>query len=338
MLPSDRIYAVADLAGAKRIGGGVWLVGAVLILVLLPLSDPHGATAWIVLAVAFLGALACAYRLGIQGDRVSPNELYLSSFLGPVAIAGLVWAGGASSPYGGLFLLSCLYTGSVHPPRRVLAFLPWFAAAVCAPLVYNGWSDAEASAVFGNLAVWIPFTLVAMVYTMRVRRLRLDLVADNDRAVALARLDALTSLGNRRAFDEDLGAAISVARETVRPLSVVVADLEDFKRVNDGYGHLAGDAFLRSVAEAISGAVRDHDRCYRWGGDEFAVLLPGSAVASAEAVCARIAEAVALACITPDGAPLRLECGAAELAAAMDARELVAAADAALLDRKAAAT
>ena len=209
---------------------------------------------------------------------------------------------------------------------------------MCAPLVYNGWSDAEASAVFGNLAVWIPFTLVAMVYTMRVRRLRLDLVADNDRAVALARLDALTSLGNRRAFDEDLGAAISVARETVRPLSVVVADLEDFKRVNDGYGHLAGDAFLRSVAEAISGAVRDHDRCYRWGGDEFAVLLPGSAVASAEAVCARIAEAVALACITPDGAPLRLECGAAELAAAMDARELVAAADAALLDRKAAAT
>jgi diguanylate cyclase (GGDEF)-like protein len=336
MMPSADFYAVVDMATAKRIGGILWAAGAAITLAMLPLAVPDRPLGWVVFGVVVLGCVALALRLLRAPDRVSINELWASSFLAPAAIAGLVWAGGPTSPYAELFLLSCFYTGAVHPPRRVFVYLIWFSAAVCAPLVYDGWSSDLASHIFGHLIIWLPITLVAMAYTARVRSQRLGLTAEGDRARAQARLDALTGLQNRRAFDEEAEAAVEAAHATGRSLSVVVADLDGFKRVNDTYGHLAGDECLRAVGEAIGGAVRGGDRCYRWGGDEFAVLLPGSDQANAEAVSRRLIEAVERACTAPDGEPMRLECGTAALVAGMDVDALMTKADVALLDRKAA--
>jgi diguanylate cyclase (GGDEF)-like protein len=276
-----------------------------------------------------------ALRLLRMPERVTPDELYGSSFVAPVAIAGLVWAGGTNSPYDELFLLSCVFTGAVHPPRRVLLYLPWFVAAVCAPLVYDGWSSGVAAEIFGHLIIWLPLTFVSMLFTARIRHQRIGLAAEGDRARAQARLDALTGLGNRRAFDEELEHAIRVAQATGRTLSVVVADLDGFKRVNDTYGHLEGDKCLRAVGAAIGGAVRDNDRSYRWGGDEFAVLLPGSDAVSAGAVAQRLVAAVQRSCTAPDGEALRLETGTAQLDGDTDADQLMARADLALMGRKA---
>ncbi len=72
---------------------------------------------------------------------------------------------------------------------------------------------------------------------------------------------------------------------------MIVADLDDFKVINDSFGHLNGDELLRTAAAAMRAAVRDHDACYRWGGDEFAVLLPGVEQDVAEKVAERVSRA-----------------------------------------------
>ena len=146
-------------------------------------------------------------------------------------------------------------------------------------------------------------------------------------------MDELTELPNRRAFTEALDAALASPRDAGRPVSLVVADLDAFKQVNDTFGHQAGDACLAAVAEALRSVLREGDACFRWGGDEFALVLEGTDLPKAEGVCRRVAEAVAER-QAPDGAPLRITCAAAQLAPGMTADELISAADGEMLARK----
>jgi len=89
-----------------------------------------------------------------------------------------------------------------------------------------------------------------------------------------ARLDELTGVGNRRAFDEDLADQLAASQRHSFPLTVVVADLDDMKHINDRDGHHAGDAALVRFVAAARAALRQGDRVYRIGGDEFAVVMP----------------------------------------------------------------
>jgi diguanylate cyclase (GGDEF)-like protein len=91
----------------------------------------------------------------------------------------------------------------------------------------------------------------------------------------LARVDGLTSLPNRRAWDEELMKALHRARRTSQPCSVALLDLDHFKRYNDTHGHQAGDALLRETARALSAKLRAGDLIARYGGEEFALLLHG---------------------------------------------------------------
>jgi diguanylate cyclase (GGDEF)-like protein len=101
-----------------------------------------------------------------------------------------------------------------------------------------------------------------------------------------AERDALTGLRNHGAFQRELGAAISVAGE--RPFGVLMLDLDRFKNYNDTLGHPAGDDLLAEVARAIESSIRAGDRAYRYGGDEFAVILPESGRLGTEEVAERI--------------------------------------------------
>ena len=87
--------------------------------------------------------------------------------------------------------------------------------------------------------------------------------------------DELTGLANRRRFLAQLDAEVARSRRSGSPLAIVLSDLDDFKQVNDKYGHEAGDRALRAFADILREVVRDVDLPVRLGGEEFAVLLPG---------------------------------------------------------------
>src|SRR5262245_6315172 len=110
---------------------------------------------------------------------------------------------------------------------------------------------------------------------------------------AQALVDPLTGLSNRRALEETLQEEVSRAERFDGPLCLVLADLDRFKSINDRYGHPTGDRALRSFARTLHDVVRDVDSVGRWGGEEFALILPGTDVAGGVALAERAREALA---------------------------------------------
>ncbi|HEY2938979.1 MAG TPA: GGDEF domain-containing protein, partial [Gaiellaceae bacterium] len=104
--------------------------------------------------------------------------------------------------------------------------------------------------------------------------------------------DHLTGLANRRRFSESLSLEVSRAERFGGTLSLVLADLDDFKRVNDLYGHQVGDEVLRRFAEIMLESVREFDLAVRHGGEEFAVLLPETDLEGGVKLAERLAEAL----------------------------------------------
>ena len=125
----------------------------------------------------------------------------------------------------------------------------------------------------------------------RARRSRTP--SGSSRRRRLAELDSLTGLANQRVFHELLAREVARSRRYGRRLSLIVLDLDDFKRINDRIGHLAGDAVLAEVAARLRSVVRSTDIACRVGGDEFAVILPESTRGDADHLAARIERAVA---------------------------------------------
>jgi diguanylate cyclase (GGDEF)-like protein len=152
-----------------------------------------------------------------------------------------------------------------------------------------------------------------------------------------ALVDGLTGLANRRQAEDALESELSRAQRFGGPLAFVLADLDDFKRVNDRYGHPSGDIVLREFADVLRDSVRDIDVAARWGGEEFSLLLPGTDMAGAAHVAERIRRAFAARLIlTTDGLPVRITAsfGVAAYPIASSEEALVAAADAALYEAK----
>jgi diguanylate cyclase (GGDEF)-like protein len=328
-------YAGADIDMSRRFGAAVWLVSGVVALALAPLASPTdawGRLGWPLTGAVVLTLVAVGYALLSDRGEVSFNELLAKSYVGLGLIVLLEWlAGGEGSPYHGLFLLWTVYTAAVHPLRRVLPFFVAVVAASSAPLLYDGWDAVLAADTAVQLILWFAMAVVANMWTTNVRAQRVGLREEGAQAKQLARQDSLTELSNRRAFDEMLAMEIARTERTGRPFSVVVADLDDFKAINDHYGHLNGDDCLRQVAGTLEGAIRTIDSCFRWGGDEFAVILPETDHRGAERVYQRIRGAIAATCTRPDGSPITLACGSAEFAPGMTADDLIDRADMALI-------
>jgi diguanylate cyclase (GGDEF)-like protein len=332
-------YAGGDVAMARRFTLVMWPAGTLVMLALLPFYPPTeatGAAGWLAPAISTAVVAAILAWIARNPERLTYNHLYLLGWIGLVSVTLTQWlAGGRSSPYHELFLLQIIGTGLLHPPRRFVLFLAGVVGAAYLPLAYapDGMLLGE---VATELLLWMGIGAFLVVLMRRIRDQRLALQRAGDEAQQLARLDPLTGLGNRRAFDEALAAELAGVEATGAPLSLIVADLNGFKQINDRDGHLAGDDCLRAAAAALRSAVRDADSCFRWGGDEFAVLLPGTAAGDAAGLATRIREAVESSCRQPDGAALTIACGVAQIPAGATAAQAVAAADAALLELKSA--
>ncbi len=155
----------------------------------------------------------------------------------------------------------------------------------------------------------------------------------------LAVADPLTGLMNRRGLGQRLAERLSEARRHNEPGVVLFADMDGLTRINDRFGHVAGDAAIRMVAEGLRNAVRAHDTVGRIGGDAFAVLMSRIDHEKGLAAAARIGRAIGRLTLVQEGSavPLSLSIGIAPFTGAETADELLDRADGALCREKCAA-
>lgn len=152
-----------------------------------------------------------------------------------------------------------------------------------------------------------------------------------------AMIDGLTGLWNRVYFNERLQSEISLTRRTSSPLSLVMLDVDHFKLVNDTYGHNLGDEALRTLAHVLNRRVRNCDVVCRYGGEEFAIIVPSTSALQANPLAEDLRQTVADIELNYHGCSvvkLTASFGVAELTSDDDFRSLVEKADRALYDAK----
>jgi len=188
---------------------------------------------------------------------------------------------------------------------------------------------AQGSAVYGKAGAVV--RLIGTVLDITDRK------KEENRLAEQARRDTLTGLANRRYFSSELELEIREARETEKPLSVCMCDIDKFKHVNDRYGHSAGDEVIRALGRCLAEGVRRGDLAARWGGDEFCILFTGARSAEVQLCVERIRQKLeSLVFTTENGQQYRVTgtFGIAELGPAMSSADLLELADQALYRAK----
>lgn len=196
-------------------------------------------------------------------------------------------------------------------------------------------SNREVQALAGALSRMTHRLLAAheaMEETVKLRTLELE---SANRALDLqARTDALTGLLNRRGFESQMAFALAMARRSGRPLSLITVDVDHFKKVNDTYGHDAGDEVLRRLALTLQDRLRASDVIARLGGEEFVVLLPDTDLAGAQAIAQALVHAMAQQ-QDPVVGTITVSAGVASMRGAQDqGADLLRRGDAALYEAK----
>ena len=235
----------------------------------------------------------------------------------------------ADQSFATYYTFIAIFAAYVFRERRWIACHIGFAAALSfAPLLYSDETPRE-SLLRG--LVLVPTIVMAGI---AVAFLRERLLASEDRYRDLSERDPLTGVGNYRMLSLHVPRELRRHQRYQHPLVLFVIDLDDFKRINDSYGHQRGDAVLQEIGLALMAGVRDHDIVVRQGGDEFAVVAPETDQRAGELLAERLTAAVRR--VSADGRPIGCSMGIARFPEDADSLEgLLAAADARLRDIKA---
>jgi diguanylate cyclase (GGDEF)-like protein len=260
------------LAAILFAGGGLGAVPAHA------LSQPEHEEVIVLLpALAFVSGAVC----WAIADRAGRRWLPLMTSIATLEIALTVWLG--DRVFATFYILIAFYAAYVLPTRRQIAFQLGLASlASLLPIVYDP-DDIRQTLL--EAMVLIP-TLLLTAGTITYLRERLE--ASEERFRRLAESDPLTGVGNYRLLSERVTAELERHRRYGRTLALIVVDLNDFKRVNDQFGHQRGDRVLQEVAGALIGSVRGSDCLVRHGGDEFCVIAPETDRERAEELAARL--------------------------------------------------
>jgi diguanylate cyclase (GGDEF)-like protein/putative nucleotidyltransferase with HDIG domain len=254
-----------------------------LLSLVLPDTSVNDGTLLLAVSVASLGA---SLTLSVVYDRMPLPGFHVAVAAGSAAASIAMYAWGPASSYGPL------------PYVWVMLFAFYFftlpAALVHLGLAVTGYAMAlvAESPPGGHLDGWLATTgtlLGGGMFVLLVRDRMTALIAGFADA---AHRDVLTELLNRRGFQEVFDMELERARRSEAPLSLIVGDLDNFKRVNDEHGHPAGDDALRRVARTIRSCKRGFDVAARIGGEEFALLAAGSDAHGAYMLAERVRTAV----------------------------------------------
>jgi len=161
-------------------------------------------------------------------------------------------------------------------------------ALATAPLVFRGQRLGMLLALAPGSDAFLPKEISLLELYAAEAALALANANLVERLEGLVRVDSLTGLLNHREFQETLACELERAGRDQQPLSVAMLDLDNFKQINDGYGHAEGDRILRLVAETVRRTLEPGDAAARIGGDEFGLILPGRGASEAEALAAQI--------------------------------------------------
>ena len=256
----------------------------------------------VLLATAAAAGILGAFLLLVY-DRLPDWAFHVVALLGTAVSTAAVYGWGTESAYGPLpYVWVTLFVFYFFSRPAALVHLAIMAAAYAVALVQESPPDSPLDGWIATMA-----TLLVTGFLISVVRDRLaQLIAGLSDA---AHRDPLTELLNRRGFQEVFDDELERARRADQPLSLIVGDLDRFKQVNDVYGHAAGDAVLVRVADAIRGAKRGFDRAARVGGEEFAILAPGSDEHGGYMLAERIRAAVHEAFADQDTWPLTISFG-----------------------------
>ncbi|MDX6580831.1 MAG: two-component system, cell cycle response regulator [Solirubrobacterales bacterium] len=303
----------------------VTIVVGALIAVTLALSTNGG---WAILA-AMIAMIAIVLIGGWRLERRPRPELWV--FFSTVVNIQLMLALGAVLTGGleSLILINMLavpvvMVGARFSNRGLAVGAPVSALLIIATTL--GVNPGLVAAHPEALAVPLALVLCSAVYIR-------PLVTSDVRHRADSTLDQLTGLLNRRGLEQRFAEVAEQAALAGHPVSVVVADIDHFKRINDTHGHPVGDAVLRDIADAMRRNLRTFELLYRFGGEEFLLLLPGANADDAAAVAETLR--CAIFALHPEGLPVACSFGVATA----DADDvvfglLIRAADAALYDAK----
>jgi diguanylate cyclase (GGDEF)-like protein len=254
-----------------------------------------------------LGALGLMVASGcVLRRRPGPHPLYLTACLQYWFFAQAVslWTVGPfTSPFGLLTLPSIFLAMMVHAVRPVVWGTATFTAVLAATTVlerlghlpYAPLLGSEGPATGWMLSTGVSSYVASGVVIFLFAQVLEDWRARERELYEQSRTDELTRVSNRRQFMDVAQRRLAEARAAGRPLSVVLVDVDHFKRVNDTHGHPAGDRVLQAVAEALRAEVRGSDAVARLGGEEFALLLPDAGPDAALQVAERCRTRVAQA-------------------------------------------
>ena len=327
-------YDDLDIDLARRAGAALWALAAAFTAAVLATRATVPAIGWLVALAA--ASVVLAARMRVAGDlphAITGRDLLLATFGGIALVALAQWLGDGEPALVNGLLLAAIFASAMQPPRRAALVLVAVGALAVAPLLLGSTAGERPLAVFAQILLcW------GASRSSRCCGPPAPARCDNSSSASASvptSSRALTGLGNRRALEEALAHEATRAARTDERVGVLLVDVDRFKSINDVHGHAAGDACLRVVAEALLGAVRAADSCFRWGGDEFVVLLPATDLAATREAAARAAASVADR-RAPDGTPMSASIGCAELRGDMTVDEVFAAADADLLAAKAA--
>lgn len=277
-LHRDRLLEVDDaLAATSR-----WLAGVVAVLLVV------GA---VVVSPFALLPLTSALFVLVQPavsrtNRTSPELVDLAATLthGVVLAATAALTGGFTSPLVPVVVLALMLGVVRQPPRSAAIIALSYVLLLVVACLWSGHlrsaSDAVAGASWAVVMLGVAAIASVVVGVEGVHRSR-------------AVLDPLTGLLNRVGLEGRFEEVRQQAALTGAPVSVVIADLDHFKQVNDLHGHQAGDAVLKAAAYAMRKTLRRFDLLYRLGGEEFLLLLPGLDLDEAADMASRLREALA---------------------------------------------